>query len=101
MCADWEREKKCYTVLLCPDCPQLVQVLLFRELEETSISSAGSGTSSTSGVFLEEPAGLGLKGRGHVRSLHTSGQYSRILSYKYTTDVHWLVQLVEFWRQFT
>ena len=37
MCADWEREKKCYTVqlrLLCPDCPQLVQVLLFLELEE-------------------------------------------------------------------
>ena len=87
MCADWERERICYTIqvlLLCPDCPQLVQVLLlFLEFEETSISSAGSGTSSTSGVFLEEPAGLLLKVREHVRSLHTSGQYSRILSYKY------------------
>lgn len=30
-----------------------------------------------------EVTGLGHTGRGHVRSLHSSGQYSLILSYKY------------------
>lgn len=38
---------------------------------------------STSGVFLDDDAGLGPVGRGQVKSLLPSGQNSLFLSYRY------------------